>query len=492
MDRFSDNFIRYASLPKGIDKTKVKPLLWPVYVWDVYAPDYSNKTSNLFEKTLLSFLSMRRAKRLEKEHLAEMASWLGIEPDMVTYIVENQLKPKKWLDEDGWLTKEGHDAMNQQVTVSSSLTSGLVFQDAVYGQLLPRVAKRWQPVDPVSDDPLSFSQSKGSNWSWKPWILPKSKNSSRPSSNDLEEALSATRLALRNAELMDFDIEEDQQNVIDSIDLARETPQRAYLWIWVHADEQEVWSVGDPFSYSDKASWMRERVDKAAASNEALSKSLMKIIGVTDETSSLNHVMDVHNEQARLEVLSEYGYAEKVDGLLVLLQGWMHRRLEVETAEASNHYHNYSDLITQSSGLIEHCLRYCLEKYPLLNLRVIPKACQRADLRKIIENAVPNLSGQQLDRTVTVSPGQVYSAAKNKKGSFRRCLAACLIAMPDHRDHPMKLVVGNESLFLDAYELSRWRDKTAHADSDFRLTKDIALKACSIAERFLREFCKGF
>ncbi len=498
MARFSDDFICYLRQSPVDDRKAVKAVLWPVFVWQVYGPDLSGKSTNVFERSLLSLLSMRTGKRLDSSRISELAEWHGLEPEMVTYIIEQQLGPKGWLDpKTGWLTEGGQQALQQDLPGSNSLRTGYVFQDAFDGDLLPRYANGLDGIEPSdsSSSYLEFAFSKASNWQWRPTLLRERAEPCVPSKDDLRHVMESTHQAQRNAWMMGDLKEYDSLRQLDALRLSDKEPFAAYLWVWIYTGSglEHIWAAADPFGLHSDIQWMREKVEGACKNVPKLSRDIMRMIGVeeSEEFSSLQDVLAAREEQARLEVLTEFSQADQVDGLVGLLHGWTNRKLDVETSEFTNRFHDYRDLITQSSSLIEHCVRYCLETYPLKSPQIIPKRCGRNELQRLIADAAPFLSESQVEEVLKVRHSAVFNTAKNKQGSYRLCLAACLLSMPDYPDHPIRSFVQEEQLFLDAYRLSHWRDKTAHAEGGFNADKTMSLEAASITASFLQIFFKG-
>jgi hypothetical protein len=498
MARLPDEFICYLMQPPVDDRMAVRVVLWPVHVWQVYGPDVSGKSTNIFERSLLSLLSMRTGKRLDAARIAELAEWHGLEPEMVTYIIEQQLEPKGWVDQKtGWLTEDGHKALQEDLPGSNSLRTGYVFQDAFEGGLLPRYSNDLKVVEPSvsSDTSLEFAFSKASNWKWKPTLIREKHEPVIPSKADLRHVMEATHQAQRNAWMMGDLDDFDSFRQLDALRLSDKESFPAFLWVWVYTGSglEHVWAAADPFGLHADVQWMREKVEGACRSVPKLSRNIMRMIGVDehDEFSSLRDVLAAREEQARLEVLTEYSQADQVDGLIGLLHGWTNRKLEIETSEFTDRFHDYRDLITQSSSLIEHCVRYCLGRFPLNNPQIIPRNCRSVDLQRLITDAMPSLSSEQLQEVTKVKPSTVYSAAVYKQGSFRRCLAACLLSMPDYPNHPIRGFVEAEQLFLDAYRLSHWRDDSAHGDTQFNISKSMSLEAASTTASFLKIFFKG-
>ncbi|MDP5132259.1 MAG: hypothetical protein NWQ54_15340, partial [Paraglaciecola sp.] len=239
--------------------------------------------------------------------------------------------------------------------------------------------------------------------------------------------------------------------------------------------------------------WMREKIRDLCLSVPKLSKEIAGLIGGKSEGefSSLEEAAAAREEQVKLEVLAEYNKADLVHGLVGLLNGWTSRKLDVETSESENRYHDYRDLITQSSGVIEHCLRYCLQIFPLKNPYIFPRTIEKSDIENLLWVTLPFLTKSQLQEVIQVKPTGLFNTARNKQGSFRLCMAVCLLSMVDYPNHPLRNFVTNESYFLAAYQLSHWRDSAAHVDSRADNSKKKALEAATITTNFLNIFFEG-
>jgi len=498
MAKFSDEFICFVKQAPVNDRRAVRPVLLPVYVWQVYGPDLKTKRSNVFEKALLSQLSMGRGKGIDSKRIEELAVWHGLEPELVSFIINQQLIPKGWIDrKTGTLTKDGIDMLNNDVSGASSLRTGYVFQDATKGDFLPRYSNSLDMIDPVSESNTQpeFSMSKSSTKLWQPMILPDRIRPFEPNSETLRNIMSSTHAAQRNARSMGSKENFDSISQMDVLRLSDKEPFPAFLWTWVYSDVglEELLGASDPFGLHHDVGWMREKIRDLCSSVPKLSKEVASLIGgkTEGEFTSLEDAVAAREEQVKLEVLAEFNKADLVDGLVGLLNGWTSRKLDVETSESENRYHDYRDLITQSSGVIEHCLRYCLQKFPLKNIHIFPKTIEKSDIEKILRATSPFLTKTQVHEVIQVKPTGLFSTARNKQGSFRLCMAVCLMSMPDYPNHPLRHFVTNESNFLAAYLLSHWRDSAAHADSRADNSKNTALQAARITTYFLNTFFEG-
>lgn len=498
MAKFSDEFICFVKQAPVNDRRAVRPVLLPIYVWQVYGPDLKTKRANVFEKALLSQLSMGRGKGIDSQRVEELARWHGLEPELVSFIINQQLIPKGWIDrKTGTLTKDGIDMLNNDVSGASSLKTGYVFQDAIKGSFLPRYSNALDMIEPVSDSntQLEFSMSKSSTRLWQPMILPDRVRPFEPNRETLKSIMSSTQAAQRNARSMGSKEEFESIYQMDVLKLSDKEPFAAFLWVWVYSDVglEELWGVSDPFGLHHDVLWMREKIRDLCLSVPKLSKEVASLIGgkTEGEFSSLEDAAAAREEQVKLEVLAEFHKADLVDGLVGLLNGWTSRKLDVETSESEDRYHDYRDLITQSSGVIEHCLRYCLQKFPLKNLYIFPRTIEKSDIEKLFWATSPFLTKAQVHEAIQVKPTSLFSTARNKQGSFRLCMAVCLMSMPDYPNHPLRRFVINESHFLAAYQLSHWRDSAAHVDSSADNSKKKALEAAAITTYFLNIFFEG-
>lgn len=498
MAKFSDDFICFERRSPIANRQAVRAVLLPVYVWQVYGPDLTRKRANIFERALLSQLSMNRGKGIDKQRIVELAKWHGLEPELVKFIIYQQLVPKGWIDsKTGALTKEGIEILTNDISGASSLRTGYIFQDAVNGDFLPRFSHALDMIAPVSDTQLQpeFSLSKSSNRLWTPMLLPDSARPSEPNRETLRHIMVSTHSAQLNAKLMGSDLEFDSIYHMDILRLSDKEPFAAYLWVWIYSDIglEEPWGVSDPFGLHHDVRWMRDKIRALCNVVPKLSKEIGVLIGgiSEDQFTSIEAAVTARDEQVRLEVLAEFNKADLVDGLIGLLNGWMSRKLDIETSDSDNRYHDYRDLITQSSGILEHCFRHCLHKYPLKNTGIFPKKPDKSDVENLVRAVLPFLTKMQMDEVIKVKPTGLLSTAKNKYGSFRLCMAVCLFSMPDYPRHPLRYFVKNEQLFLEAYKLSHLRDSAAHADDSGGISKKNALKAAATTSNFLNVFFEG-
>jgi len=495
MENFSEDYVCFSRQPPIEEKRSAKVVLWPVYIWQVFGPDLSVETVNVFERAILSLLSLNRG-RWDRSRLPELADWLGLEAEMIEYIIEQQLEPKGWIDaRTKSITPEGNEALQTEVVNSNSLRAGYVFQDAVDGSFLPRFSNTVDWLEPENRDPLRFSLNRATTYKHRPTVIASSKYASPPSVADLHNVMEAHSAAQRNAWLSNDSDSFDSQRQLDSLVLSNQEPIPAYLWVWIYpvSAVDHIWAAADPFTLHEDVSWMREKIEAVSRRYKGLENDIRSLLGDIAQGSdeSLDTLTVARTEQAKELVSAKYPWASGVAGLENTLYGWLARRLDIEDSDDSSLFHDYRDLITQSGALVELCVRDCLSKYPLKNPRIIKRDWDSRDIRRALANSVPSLTPQQLNEANTISSGKLFNTAIGRNGAFRTYLATILLSFPDYNDHPLRGIVNDEQLFLSAYQLTDWRNKAAHLDQSFDASKESSLKAASIAERFLESFHQG-
>jgi len=485
----------FTRQPPVEDKKTAKALLWPVYIWQVFGPDLSVKTANVFERAILSLLSVNRG-RWDRSRLPELADWLGLEPDMIEYVIEQQLVPEGWLDpRTKTITRKGFEALQTEEVKANSLRAGYVFQDALDGSFMPRFSNVVDWLEPESRAPLRFALDRATTYKHRPTVIASSREASPPSGGDLHHVMEAHSAAERNAWLSDDRDSFNSKRQLDSLVLSNQVAIPAYLWVWIYpvSTIDHIWTAADPFNLHDDVRWMREKIEAVSRRYKTLENDIRSLVGETvgSAQESLDTLTVTRTEQAKAMILEKYPWASEVEGLDNALYGWLMRRLDIEDSNDSSLFHDYRDLITQSGALVELCVRDCLSKYPMKNPWVIKKNWESSDIRRALANSVPSLTSKQLQEANSISSGRLFSTAKGGNGAFRTYLAAILLSLPDYSFHPLRRIVNDEELFLGAYQLTDWRNKAAHQDQSFDASKESAIEAASIAERFLESFYQG-
>ena len=162
MAQFTDQYLSYFG---GRRTPRGQPILWPVWVWEILAPKPDQQGLNLFQKSILGLI---RAKKNDPDLIAE---WLGLEKEMVLYIIAGQLIPNGWLDDKSKLTESGLAMLEKDQDIRGNLTTAYLFQDAVTGKLWPRISQNLPYINSLSEGRPEFKVSRGSDWVEKPFVV---------------------------------------------------------------------------------------------------------------------------------------------------------------------------------------------------------------------------------------------------------------------------------------------------------------------------------
>ena len=149
--------------PRG----KKLPLLWPVQVWTVLAPQASLRL-NVFQEAILGLL------HAGERDLNRLASLLELAPELVAFIIAKELQQMRFVDSRQYVTPEGVKLLKGETGREPRLTLQYAFQDAVFGQWLPRLSTNLPEVMPREGgraERPEFMFNRDSGWVDKP-VLP--------------------------------------------------------------------------------------------------------------------------------------------------------------------------------------------------------------------------------------------------------------------------------------------------------------------------------
>ena len=84
-----------------------RPLLWPVRVWKVLYPTNRVLKLNLFQQAILGLA------RARCQDSSEMAELLGLNRELVAFIIATQLIPNGWMTTLGAVTPPGERVLEE-------------------------------------------------------------------------------------------------------------------------------------------------------------------------------------------------------------------------------------------------------------------------------------------------------------------------------------------------------------------------------------------
>jgi len=454
---FADTYLLQTKQPDY----DAKSMLWPVHMWQVYTNSPKGRELNIFEKTILQLFNVSDKRNLKNE---DIANWLGLETDMVSYIITAQLLPNGWLTEKGQVTESGTKILDNEV--NDSLTTAYVFQCAITQQWLPRVCFNLEEIYSNNNSGrLKFKFKRASNYVSAPFVIASRKLESTPPteedlksiSTEFQDAIYIAKNTRNNDEWL------PPQSKIDRLTLAPQGATPAYLTVWGDTQTSFEWTLYDPFGVSTKAKWMKELFQQGCKSNKALGQFALAALDVGNDKMDYEEACLNFAEKANFTVLVKYPNAKKISGLTDALFE-MFEVYERISHEISPHNSSKAKLIVSCGQVLEVVCTQVLTDYVLENPYELPKHHTKNGT-EIIRHLIAEATGMSVDmlnQSTKVQPSKIFSAAKGQNSSLRAQLVAIFISMGNHRQHPLKFLLDDQTYFKKFYALTFLRDDCAH------------------------------
>ncbi len=456
MARFSDLYLDYQSRHRG------HPLLWPVWVWSLHVPQRRRNGLNALAHAVLA---LHEAAQDDPDWIAPR---LGIETDLVRYIVVAQLVPNGWLDRYRRITEEGRRQLHGDSDRPLDQRAGLLFQSAETGEVWPRYRGdlcEIEPENPNAPYPR-FRQDRDSGRTLNPFLLrPTSATPpAQPEVAQILEALRLDRIARHHRRQRDGDLLDPEDIPAATIEFIDPQPRPAWLLCGVYDNpgSDQPWLVSDPLGQSPAAAWMRREVYQASRRVPRLAESLSKYLGQTDQSLNWEAYRLREDERVRLKVLTDFPGVGHIPDLEEALISLLRSRTTVGDAGRGARPEEIGTLTIEAQKVLEYCCLWCLDRWPLANPKVrLRKQMSPSELVKAIGLAAPEISSQVIDK-LTVQPGKVFWAVTGGRASLRPYLAGILLSFADHPDHHFRPVASDEGLMLRILQLSHDRDEQGH------------------------------
>ena len=482
---FADTYFLHAKQPHY----DAEMLLWPVNMWQVYTNQSQGRELNLFEKTILQLFNVSARRSIKNE---DIAIWLGLEIDMVSYIIAAQLIPNGWLTEKGQVTVEGKKLLDEEI--SDSLTTAYIFQCAITGKWLPRVCFKINEIVTYNDSRRpKFKLDRASDYVTVPFIVnAKKSNPTAPSEHDLASIATEFQEAVYIAKnTRDQEQWQQPQLKFEKLTLASQSATPSYLTVWGDTTTSFEWTLFDPLGISTSSTWMTTLFKQGCKSNNGLGNFALSKLGPNNEKMNYEDACLQFAENAKFKVLIKYPDAGKIEGLTDALFEMLESHERV-SFESTPHNGAKASLIVSCGQVLEVICTQLLKDYVLSDTYRLPKPHTKNGTA-IIEGLIKEATAMHvdmLDKATKVQPSKIYSAAKGKNSSLRAQLVAIFISMKTHRQHPLKFLLDDQSYFDRFYELTLLRDDCAHKNPPKVSTKQID-HAVGIIDTFLNKLFNG-
>jgi len=461
---FADIYLQQASQPRSLSFDDAEQFLWPVHMWQVYTASPQGRQLNVFEKTMLQLFDVSGTRSVNNE---QIAAWLGLDLDMVSYIVTAQLIPNGWLTEKGVVTKEGKRLLDEELT--DNLTTAYIFQCAITGLWLPRICFSLNEIYPCNEGRnLKFKLNRATDRTRTPFIInAKHRESIAPEQRDLKKIESSYKEAVYIAKNTRDKAEwQDENSKVDTLDLGSAVGVPVYLTVWGDTTSSYEWTLYDPFNISTRSEWMQDLFQSVCKFNSGLGKFALSKLCTDNDDLNYEETCKQLEEAARLIVLVDYSGAEQVEGLTDILYQLMELNARITKIERTDYASN-ANLVVNCGQVIETVCSYLLRHYQLNDLFRLPKP-RTKDGKDILKDLVINatlMNAPMVNEVLKVNASKVYSAAILKNSSVRAQLAAIFISMEAHHSHPLKFILDDEWLFKRLYQITHMRDDCAHGGS---------------------------
>ena len=478
MASFSSQYLSYY--PRRLPHFKSSPVLLPVWVWRVLAPiPVRSPELNVFQRTILSFLEAG------KTDTVEIAEWMGVERDLVLLIIVNELQEeKKLVDRQYKLTTEGQTVLNNSLEHRrdlNRLTHCYMFQDALTGEIWPRIASDLRDIEPLREEsgfPI-LKRDRNSGKELKPFVLacsPKDRPS-EPSIEEFRRAVQMHNLAFDNQRIRGEGVDFRSRVSVDEFELSDMDPEPAYVLSHLMTSEnpEHLCALQDPLHISQLDPWIHKLHLTIAKKSVPFAQKAMQFTALdTNENETFSTLELRINKEVEFVLMIEFPNIDRVPYLAAYVSA-IHRRQklidEFVAQGRTPHFSELEELIGQCQKANEACFKFMLREYPFVDDSLIPFQTTPAELIRTLHHIADRYYIQSdLDRFKKVPVRSVYSAIGYSTGKFQEAnlslqplLVATLLSFTDHPNHPFIQVPKSQRELVGFEALMNDRNSAAHA-----------------------------
>lgn len=465
-----------------------RPLLWPVRVWKVLYPTRHVLKLNLFQQAILGLA------RARCQDGSEMADLLGLDRELVAFIIATQLIPNGWLTASGAITPQGERVLEDAEDASDEVRMGYAYQDAISGNWLPRFTEELPEIEAKRVDDRGypiFLRDLDSGKEDRPFRL----NHVRESELDmggLFDAFARFRTDYDHARQRDDDL--PARIRIETVSFVEHSAQPMWLWTWVFPDEAgpHPWLVADPFGLQQAASWLRKPLRETLPRNDGLARYIADAMGErrSDDLSAEEWLRSLEN-QIDLTLLADYSWSRKVPLIEGYLASVLRRRAALAGQERS-WQEDVTSLLIETHNLAESVLQWLLKVYPPEITRLpirgqrdwkrgeAQECLQLLNLSSLTDDVIQRLSRQRLD--------QVRFAVERGNVSLKALLFAALLATVNQGEHPFLKFSADEMRLSRLLDMADARNRKAGHSGAERVDREDAMAYADFVVEWVRIF----
>lgn len=470
-----------------------RALLYPVYVWKVIYPKDNTIQLNVFQQAILGLI---RARCYDRQ---EIARYLGLDSELVAYIMAAQLIPNGWMNDKGYLTPAGEKILDETEQLSTELQMGYAYQDAISGHWLPRFTNELNEIQAQKQDEQGYpvflmnreSGTKECPHLLKPKLL-------KPESQDLNELFNAYKRYrtdyARSKQINGSDDLLERLHINNSISCI-ENPQLMWLWTWIFPDlgSPKPWLISDPFGLYNTASWLRKSLEEILPSNEVLARQICKLIdSEPTEKLTASEYLTAIEHQIDWQLIADFPWLSRVPEIQENLAMVLRRVKWIE--EHGGRQEDWNNLLQEANNLAERFFQWLLKTYPVQVSRFPHwtkdaqwKAEQNEQL--LLSLQLPCIDDELIRKLKNQKMSDIRSAFYKRDRPLKAMLIAALFSTIEHAQHPFKYLANLQLNTL--VEMTDLRNKTtAHAGTD-KITKEQAMDYADFIVDWIKIF-KGW
>lgn len=484
----ADRYLRFdVGRPPG-----GRPLLWPVRVWKVLYPTKRVLKLNLFQQAILGLA------RARCQDSSEMAELLGLDRELVAFIIATQLIPNGWMTALGAVTPRGERVLEEAQDASEEIRMGYAYQDAISGNWLPRFTEKLPEIEAKRIDERGypvFLRDLDSGKEDRPFRL----NHFQDSALDmgaLFDAFERYRTDQDHAKQRDDELPTPVR--IERLSFVEDAAQQMWLWTWIFPDEPgpQPWLVADPFGLQRAASWLRKPLQEVLPRNEDLARYIADALGETRSNAlSAEEWLRSLENQIDLTVLADYSWSGKVPAISGYLTSVL-RRNALLASQDKTWQEDLTSLLIETHNLAESVFQWLLKKFPV-DVRRLPDRGQdrnwTKDLASEILRTLPaaRLTDDTVRRLATQNLREIRNALVRGNSSLKALMFAALLSTIEHATHPLK-DLAPQALALDRIlDMADARNRKAgHAGGD-KISKGEAMEYADFVVEWAQIF-KGW
>jgi len=477
--------------PASFSYVKQRDVFWPFFLWRVLAPK-NQPALDVFQVLILKLLKAGCSSEgsiCEYSNLDNVLVGKLLLDLMAADLTYGKIKGE-WK-----ITQKGRDSLKGVEAESNETMSYYLVQDALTGQLLPRVLTRLSYIDSMdfSEKYPAFIISRSSGKKSRPLLIETSKtNIEQPSVEQMSDCLRGFRRDQNKLIQKDMCVSDKQQKIKNSISLIEDEaiPVFIHLKLFSVCSGERSWYLSDPTGLTTTVPELNDIAEQVLISNKVFASSINNVLGIADKDHASDYLKqkDKFSESAKLELHSNYSWTQSHDMIREQVLGMLRIKKEVEF-EKKPKQEQLRSLLSELHNVIEAWIKTILRPDKKnTEWRKLPSPKEhREDRDKLAQELYLRTEGVSTyvaQRLATVRRGSIQAALTMGNQSLKPLLSAMILKFP----WVVEQLNREYSDWLDlSVQLSDDRNtKGSHANSKGEvLTKEEIMNHVESVERLL-------